>query len=72
MSSRIDARGLSCPQPVLMTMAEIKKVEKGEIIVLVDTDTSKENVIRAATDAGWLVTNLASEGDVCEITVAKA
>jgi len=34
MSSRIDARGLSCPQPVLMTMAEIKKIQKGEIIVL--------------------------------------
>jgi tRNA 2-thiouridine synthesizing protein A len=72
MSSRIDARGLSCPQPVLMTMAEIRKVQKGEIIVLVDTDTSKENVIRAATDAGWLVTSLASEGDAYEITIAKA
>jgi tRNA 2-thiouridine synthesizing protein A len=72
MSSRIDARRLPCPQPVLMTMAEIKKVQKGEITVLVDTDTSKENVIRAATDAGWRVTSLASEGDFYEITVAKA
>jgi len=72
MSSRIDARGLSCPQPVLMTMAEIKKIQKGEIIVLVDSDTSKENVIRATTDAGWLVTNLASQGDTYEITVVRA
>jgi len=55
-----------------MTMAEIKKIQKGEIIVLVDSDTSKENVIRATTDAGWLVTNLASEGDTYEITVVRA
>ena len=48
MSTIVDARGLSCPQPFLMTMDEIKKVSKGEIEVLVNTDTSKENVSRAA------------------------
>jgi tRNA 2-thiouridine synthesizing protein A len=43
MSRTVDARGLSCPQPVLMTMDEIKKVGKGKLLILVDTDTSKEN-----------------------------
>ncbi len=33
MSKTIDSRGLSCPQPVLLAMDEIKKVEKGEIII---------------------------------------
>jgi TusA-related sulfurtransferase len=42
MSNIVDARGLSCPQPVIMTLDQIKKMEKGEIEVLVDTDTSKE------------------------------
>ena len=55
MSNIVDARGLSCPQPVLMTMTEIKKMSKGEIVILVDTDTSKENVTRAATTQGWQV-----------------
>jgi tRNA 2-thiouridine synthesizing protein A len=55
MTQIVDARGLSCPQPVLMTMQEIKKTGKGEIEVLVDTDTSKENVTRAATSQGWQV-----------------
>lgn len=40
MNTIVDARGLSCPQPFLMTMDEIKKGSKGEIEVLVDTDTS--------------------------------
>jgi tRNA 2-thiouridine synthesizing protein A len=55
MSTKVDARGLSCPQPVLMTMTEIKKMSKGEIVILVDTDTSRENVTRAATSQGWQV-----------------
>jgi TusA-related sulfurtransferase len=55
MSTVVDARGLSCPQPVLLTLNEIKKINKGEIVILVDTDTSKENVSRAATTQGWQV-----------------
>jgi len=53
MAQIVDARGFSCPQPVLMTMQEMKKTGKGQIEVLVDTDTSKENVSRAATSQGW-------------------
>ena len=71
MSSIVDARGLSCPQPVLMTMDEIKKVGKGEIVILVDTDTSKENVSRAATNQGWEVKSVDSEGTGYRITVVK-
>jgi tRNA 2-thiouridine synthesizing protein A len=55
MSKIVDARGLSCPQPVLLTLNEIKKINKGEIIVLVDTDTSRENVSRLARESGWQV-----------------
>ncbi len=52
MSTTVDARGFSCPQPVLMILEEINKVDKGEIVVLVDTGTSKENVSRAARSRG--------------------
>jgi len=55
MSSIVDARGLSCPQPVLMTLNEIKHVNRGEIVVMVDTDTSMENVSRAAKTQVWQV-----------------
>lgn len=71
MSGMVDARGLSCPQPVLMTMDEMKKVGKGEIVILVDTDTSRENVSRAATSHGWQVKSVESEDSGYRITIAK-
>jgi tRNA 2-thiouridine synthesizing protein A len=71
MSKIVDARGLSCPQPVLLTLNEIKKINKGEIVILVDTDTSKENVSRAATTRGWNVKSVESEGIGYRIIVSK-
>lgn len=72
MAQIVDARGFSCPQPVLMTMQEIKRTPKGELEVLVDTDTSKENVTRAATSQGWQVEKVAEEGDGYRIFIKKA
>jgi len=71
MSKIVDARGLSCPQPVLLTLNEMKKINKGEITVLVDTDTSKENVSRAANVQGWQIKSIESEGIGYRITVSK-
>jgi tRNA 2-thiouridine synthesizing protein A len=58
MATIIDTRGLSCPQPVLMTLSEIKELSSGEIEVVVDNDVSRENVSRAATNAGWQLTEV--------------
>lgn len=71
MSRIVDARGLSCPQPVLATVKEIKKGQRGEIVVLVDTDTSKENVCRAATAQGWQAKSIDGEGEGYKITLEK-
>jgi len=71
MSSIVDARGLSCPQPVILTMNEIKKVKKGEIVILVDTDTSKENVSRAAIAQGWTLKGVEPEGTGYRISITK-
>jgi TusA-related sulfurtransferase len=56
MRERIDARGLSCPQPVILVKKVIEKMGKGTLEVLVDTATSKENVSRMARSAGFQVT----------------
>ncbi len=71
MTKTVDARGFSCPQPVLMTLDEIRKADKGEILILVDTDTSKENVSRAATSQGWQVKDVLEEGGGYRITISK-
>lgn len=71
MSQIVDARGLSCPQPVLMTLEEMKRSGKGEIQILVDTDTSKENVTRAAASKGWAVQDVKEEGEAYRISIRK-
>lgn len=71
MSKIVDARGLSCPQPVLLALNEMQKTNQGEIAILVDTDTSKENVSRAATTRGWQVKSVDPEGIGYRITVSK-
>ncbi len=71
MSNVVNAKGLSCPQPVIVTMNEMKKVDRGEIVIMVDTDTSKENVSRAAKKQGWEVTDIQPEDDGYRITIRK-
>lgn len=71
MSEMVDARGLSCPQPVLLTMEKLKSVNQGEVVVLVDTDTSRENVQRAAKSLGWEVAAVETEGSEYRLTLKK-
>ena len=71
MVKKIDARGLSCPQPVLMTLKEMESMGKGEIVVLVDSDTAKENVARAGTSKGWKVKQIQTEGNEYHLTFIK-
>jgi len=71
MTTTVDARGLSCPQPVLMTLDALKKANSGEMVILVDTDTSKENVSRAARSQGWQVKEVLQEGGGYRVTIAK-
>lgn len=71
MASIIDARGLSCPQPVIMIVNEIKKLGQGELTVLVDTDTAKENVSRATNAQGWSVLGIEPDEDGYKIKIGK-
>lgn len=71
MSITIDARGYSCPQPVLMFMEAVKSGNEKEVIVLVDTDASKENVSRAAESKHYSVTDIQQQGDEYRLTIIK-
>ncbi len=55
MAEIVDARGLSCPQPVLDALAAMSRLGSGSLEVLVDSEASKENVGRAAASKGWAV-----------------
>jgi tRNA 2-thiouridine synthesizing protein A len=63
MSEKVDARGLSCPQPVLMALSKMKELGTGEIEVLVDNDVSRENISRAAAKQGWGISEITQENE---------
>jgi selenium metabolism protein YedF len=46
MSKTIDARGLSCPAPVLMTKEAVEEQHLDGVEVLVDNGSARENVCR--------------------------
>ena len=46
--NQIDTRGLSCPQPIVLVLNEIR-TGKGEFEVLMDSEASCENVKRLLT-----------------------
>ncbi len=71
MENIVDARGFSCPQPVIMAVNEMKKLGQGEITVLVDTDTAKENVSRATNAQGWAVLDIQPDQEGYKIKIAK-
>jgi tRNA 2-thiouridine synthesizing protein A len=49
----VDARGLSCPEPAMMARQALLKAEKGTVVVLVDSITSRDNVSRTGKMVGW-------------------
>ena len=51
---RVDARGLSCPQPVLLTKQALSENKEG-IEVLVDNATARNNVEKFMKHAGYNV-----------------
>ena len=52
----VDASGLSCPQPVLLTKRAISKAGEGTVVILVDTGASGDNCTRIAGKSGWSAT----------------
>lgn len=70
MAESVDARGLSCPQPVIMTRQALQQTSGNQVVVLVDTMTQVYNCTRAAEKLGWQV-EYEEKGDVFELTLRK-
>ena len=59
----IDARGYSCPMPVVMVQKAVKSGAPDTLEVAVDNQCSVENVTRFARNAGYQVEVRDFEGD---------
>lgn len=59
---KLDARGLSCPEPVMMLRkAMLSKAARYEMVV--DNIASKENVTRYAQHQGYTVSAVEGDGE---------
>ena len=69
MVEKVDTRGLSCPQPVMLVKNAIKKGHF-PMEVLVDSKTSCENVTRMAEKFDCKV-SAEEQGDEIKLTIGK-
>ncbi|NLW45384.1 MAG: sulfurtransferase-like selenium metabolism protein YedF [Syntrophomonadaceae bacterium] len=62
MSKIVDARGLNCPQPVILTKRAMDQNPDEEIVTLVDNVTAVENVSRLAKSQNYDVAVTEKDG----------
>ncbi len=67
---RIDARGQGCPKPVMMAEEALAKMQEGSVEVLVDDETSAENIARFASKSGFFH-ELGREGRDWRVRIVK-
>ncbi len=70
MSITVDARGLNCPQPVILTKRAMDENSGEEIVTLVDNLTALENVRKLAASQGYAVV-IETEGTDHHIHMTK-
>ncbi|PKM48013.1 MAG: SirA family protein [Firmicutes bacterium HGW-Firmicutes-8] len=66
----IDARGLSCPEPVLLTKKSIDANAHTSFKVIVDDMATCENITALAKNLGWTVSHDKTNNHI-EITLQK-
>ncbi|NLI54571.1 MAG: hypothetical protein GX417_09645 [Clostridiales bacterium] len=66
----VDARGLLCPEPVVLTQRAVKDGRK-QLTVLVDAEAAKENVTRFAASRGYAV-SVTETGGEFSLSLTKA
>lgn len=68
--TEVDARGLSCPMPVIKTKKAIESAESGPIVVIVNDGTARDNVTRLAKSRGFN-TSVDEKGEDFYLTLTK-
>ncbi len=62
MADSIDARGLSCPQPTILTRTALTNAGSGQVIIHLDSMTQVQNCSRSAEKLGWQVSYEEKDG----------
>jgi len=69
--SEVDARGLSCPLPVIRTKKALEQSSDKQVTVIVDNATSRDNVTRLAKSRKCTV-SVEQKGEEFYLTLVKS
>lgn len=69
----LDARGLSCPMPILKTAKEIRSMDEGQILKVLTTDRGSLTDFPAwADDTGNEIIDTTDEGGVITFMIRRS
>lgn len=69
---RISTQGLNCPKPLIETRKALRKLTKGQVLVVEgDHVVSKDEIQQAAADTGDEVLSVEEKGSTWMITIQK-
>ncbi len=72
VTKTVDAKGMSCPMPVLMTAKGIKDLAVGDVMLVEVTDGGARSDIPAwATQTGNELVESSEDGDVLKFYIRK-
>lgn len=71
MYIQIDARGLACPKPVIKTKKELDNIEEGIVIVTVDNNIAKQNILKLSNSLNCESRIIKEEKDLISIEIKK-
>ncbi|WP_409228429.1 sulfurtransferase-like selenium metabolism protein YedF [Gudongella sp. SC589] len=72
MIREIDAKGLACPKPVILTKKELDSMEGGSVRTVVDNVTARENLSKLAGSMGLEFSVEELGGTVFAVTILKS
>ncbi|HEY7367936.1 MAG TPA: sulfurtransferase TusA family protein [Nitrosopumilaceae archaeon] len=71
-STKLDATGLFCPEPVFRTKIAIEKMQVGQVLtVLADDPAAEDDISRWVNRNGHELLNMNKKNNVIEFTIKK-
>ena len=71
MYIEVNAVGLACPKPVINTKKELDKIDNGIVVVTVDNDIAKQNILKLSNSLNCESKIIKEEKDLICIEIKK-
>ena len=71
MYIEVNAVGLACPKPVINTKKELDKIDNGIVVVTVDNDIAKQNILKLSNSLNCESKIIKEEKDLISIEIKK-